>query len=122
MLLRSNGSKKYRDLIQQNLDQIKYFTDLIMNEPDFEITAPVASNAACFRYKPKGLGEADVEKLNKLIYESISNLSFWIISDTTMKGKYSLRACNVNHRSRFEDFDYLVSLVKELGVKHLKEI
>jgi glutamate/tyrosine decarboxylase-like PLP-dependent enzyme len=68
MLLRSNGSKKYCELVQQNLDQINYLADLIRKEPDFEITVPVVSNAVCFRYKPKGLVEADVEKLNKLIY------------------------------------------------------
>jgi glutamate/tyrosine decarboxylase-like PLP-dependent enzyme len=122
MLLRSNGSKKYCELVQQNLDQINYLADLIRKEPDFEITVPVVSNAVCFRYKPKGLVEADVEKLNKLIYGSICDMSYWIISDTTIKGRYSLRACNVNHRSRLEDFDYLVSLVKELGVKHRNEV
>ena len=122
MLLRANGSRKYRDLIQQNLDQINYLAGLIKNDPDFELTTPLASNAVCFRYRPKGLGEAEVEKLNKLIYSSICDKSFWIISDTTMKGKYSLRACNVNHRSRLEDFDYLISLVKELGAKHRSDV
>jgi hypothetical protein len=28
-----------------------------------------------------------------------------------------LRACNVNHRSRREDFDWLVSEVKRLGAE-----
>jgi aromatic-L-amino-acid decarboxylase len=117
MLLRANGSKKYHDLVQQNINQINYFADLVRKDPNFEITAPVESNAITFRYKPKELSEKATEKLNKEIYKSISDDSFWIISDTTLKGKYSLRACNVNHRSHFEDFDYLFSLVKNLGEK-----
>jgi aromatic-L-amino-acid decarboxylase len=122
MLLRANGSKKYRNLVQQNLNQINYLTKLIEEDPDLELTTPVASNAVCFRYNPRGLGEAEVEKLNRLIYKSISDLSFWMISDTTLKGKYSLRACNVNHRSHLEDFNYLVSTVKDLGAKHFNDV
>ena len=45
----------------------------------------------------------------------------FIISDTTIKGKYALRACNVNHRSRLEDFD-LVAEVKKFGKKLLPEV
>ena len=82
-----------------------------------EITAPVASNVVCFRYKPKGLTEPEIEKLNKMIYNELNQISFWMISDTTIKGKYMLRACNVNHRSQKQDFDFLVNEVKKIGEK-----
>jgi hypothetical protein len=45
-----------------------------------------------------------------------------MISDTTIKGKYMLRACNVNHRTRREDFDRLVTEIKRLGEKLLPEV
>jgi hypothetical protein len=45
-----------------------------------------------------------------------------IISDTSIKGRYALRVCNVNHRSRREDFEYLVSEVKRLGEMLLPEV
>ena len=44
------------------------------------------------------------------------------VSDTTIKGRYALRACNVNHRTRMEDFDWLVARVKMLGEKMLPEV
>ncbi len=43
--------------------------------------------------------------------------SFGIISDTTLNGKYMLRAANVNHRSKREDFEFLVDEVKKIGNK-----
>jgi len=121
MLLRAYGKKKYGDLIQQNIDQTNYLADLVKNDPDMEITAPVASNIVCFRYRPEGLDEARTEKLNKMIMDSLNQVSFWMVSDTTIKGRYMLRACNVNHRTRRGDLEYLVDLVKKLGERHLPE-
>ena len=122
MLLRAYGREKYSNLIQQNIDQTSYLAELVKKERDMEITAPVASNVVCFRYKPKGLNDAELERLNKMIAGGINQVSFWMISDTTIKGRYMLRACNVNHRSRREDFDYLVDLVKKLGKQFLPEV
>jgi len=117
MLLRAYGKNKYSNLIQQNINQIKYLAELIRKEPDMDITAPVVSNIVCFRYKPKGLTESELEKLNKKIYSDLNQRAFWMISDTTIKGKYMLRACNVNHRSKKQDFEFLISEVKKTGEK-----
>ncbi len=115
MLLRAYGKNKYSNLIQQNIDQIKYLAGLIKKEPKIEITAPLVSNIVCFRYKPIGLTELELEKVNKKIYSALTQRSFLMISDTRIKGKYMLRACNVNHRSKKEDFDFLISEVKKTG-------
>jgi aromatic-L-amino-acid decarboxylase len=115
MLLKAYGKEKYCRLVQQNIDQINYLASLIEKEPKMEITSPVISNIVCFRYNPGGLGEKELEELNRKILGSLWGISFALITDTTMRGKYSLRACNVNHRSRYTDFDWLVSEVKRIG-------
>jgi len=122
MLLRAYGRNKYARLVQQNLDQIRYLASLIEKEPNMELTAPVISNIACFRYNPGGLGEEQLEKLNKLMAQELWKINFWIVSDTKIKGKYMLRACNVNHKSRRKDFDFLVDEIKKIGVKCVKEL
>jgi glutamate/tyrosine decarboxylase-like PLP-dependent enzyme len=122
MLLRAYGKRKYSRLVQQNLDLIGYLADSLSGDPVFEVTAPVASNVVCFRYKPKGLSEEQLKQLNVMIRESLYERYFGIISDTVMKGKYSLRACCVCHRSRKEDFDFLVNEVKTIGEKLAKTI
>ncbi len=98
MLLRAYGKNKYSNLVQQNLDQIKYLAELIEKDPELELTAPVVSNVACFRFKPTNIEEIKIENLNRLIMDEVNKKAFWMISDTTIKGKYMLRACNVNHR------------------------
>jgi aromatic-L-amino-acid decarboxylase len=120
LLLRAYGSEKYGRLVQQNLDQTAHLAELIRREPDLEITAPVASNIVCFRYKPEGLAEEELEVLNRKIFDELNRRSFWMVSDTTIKGRYTLRACNVNHRTRREDLEFLVQEVKEVGnVAHI---
>jgi len=49
-------------------------------------------------------------------------INLWMITDTTVKGKYMLRACNVNHRSKREDFNALVEMIKKIGARLEKEI
>jgi len=122
LLLRANGSDKYRRLVQQNIDQINYLAELIKNQHDMEVCAPVESNIVCFRYKPSGLGEEQSAKLNRAILASLNEISRAVVSDTEIKGRYTLRACNVNHRSSYEDFDWLVAEVKRLGEKLLPEV
>ena len=122
MLLRAYGKNKYSNLVQQNIDQTNYLGELIRKEPNMEITAPVVSNIVCFRYKPKRLTEPELEKLNKMIYNDLNQISFWMVSDTMIKGKYMLRACNVNHRSQKQDFDFLLNQVKNIGEKMISQI
>lgn len=115
MLLRAYGKKKYANLVQQNIDQINYLAGLIGGEPNMEISPPVASNIICFRYKPADLKEPEIEKLNRRIYDQLNQIALFMVSDTTIKGKYMLRACHVNHRSQKQDFDFLVAQVKKIG-------
>jgi len=65
------------------------------------------------------LDESKTEKLNRLILGEINKKAFLMISDTTIKGKYMLRACNVNHRTKRYDMDFLVHEVKEIGYRQL---
>ncbi|UCE43790.1 MAG: aminotransferase class V-fold PLP-dependent enzyme [Candidatus Bathyarchaeota archaeon] len=122
MLLRAYGRNKYGNLIQQNIDQTNYLAELIRKEPEMEITAPVVSNIVCFRYTPRKLAEEKLEKLNRLIYGDLNQRSFMMVSDTTIKGRYMLRACNVNHRSRRQDFHFLVDEVKRTGEKLVSQV
>ncbi|MCX6642026.1 MAG: pyridoxal-dependent decarboxylase, partial [Candidatus Bathyarchaeota archaeon] len=95
MLLRANGTEKYGKLVQQNIDHINYLAELIQNQPNMEVCAPVESNIVCFQYKPKNLSDEQIEKLNKAILASLWAITWGVVTDTRIKGKYVLRACNV---------------------------
>ncbi len=121
MLLRANGRNKYKRLVQQNLDQIRHLVELIEESNKFELMAPVASNVVCFRYTCDGLSDDELEKLNKDIFGRLRRIRFGMILDTRIKGKHVLRLCNVNQKSRREDFEYLVNETKRIGVELEKQ-
>jgi aromatic-L-amino-acid decarboxylase len=122
MLLRAYGRDKYSRLIQQNIEQASYLARLVEKDPEMELTAPVASNTVCFRFNPGGLSEDELSSLNKKIISEVYKIRFWMISDTVIKGRITLRASITNHRSKREDFDYIYNLVKELGHKALSDL
>jgi hypothetical protein len=47
-------------------------------------------------------------------------VNIFMISDTTLNGRFTLRACNVNNRTQKEDFDYLINKIKIIGEKLTK--
>jgi aromatic-L-amino-acid decarboxylase len=115
ILLRAYGADRFGRVIQGNLDQINYLAEKVEEEPLLELSAPVTSNIVCFRYRPKGMSPVQVDELNHHIFQKSMEKTPGIFSDTTIKGRYTLRACNVNHRTRKKDFDWLVTEVKRLG-------
>jgi aromatic-L-amino-acid decarboxylase len=115
MLLRAFGRDKYSDLVQQNIDQIHYLAELIRKEPNIEMMAPLVSNVVCFRYVHSGLNESDIEELNRMILNELWKINGLMISSTTVNGNYMLRACNVNHRTKYSDFDALIDRIKNIA-------
>jgi glutamate/tyrosine decarboxylase-like PLP-dependent enzyme len=121
MLMRAYGRDKYCRLVEQNIEQIHYLAELVRLEPRLEITAPLVSNVLCFRYVHEGVGESDLDGVNRMILGELWKINWGMISDTTIKGKYMLRACNVNHRTRYSDFDILVEQITTIGNVLAKE-
>ncbi|MGD8505741.1 MAG: aminotransferase class I/II-fold pyridoxal phosphate-dependent enzyme [Candidatus Bathyarchaeota archaeon] len=115
MCLKEHGSRKYGRLIQQNIDQAHYLGELINSEPELELLAPVTLNVVCFRYVAPDMNDAALDEINKQIVIELQEQGIAVLSGTIVKGKYALRAANVNHRSRREDFEILVREVTRTG-------
>jgi len=115
MSLKEHGSRKYGRLIQQNIDQARYLAELIETSPELTLEAPVPLNIVCFRYTRHGLGDTALDALNKEIIVELQEQGIAVLSGTTIRGKYVLRAAHTNHRSRREDFELLVREVIRIG-------
>lgn len=115
MLLKADGIEKYGRLIQQNIDQAYYLEDVLRSKPEIEIISPVSLNIVCFRYVKKGMTETDIKIANKQIMVELWLGKSMFPSDTTIRGKYGLRVCFTNHRSRREDIDRLVDEIIDIG-------
>ena len=115
MSLKEQGVAKFGRLIDQNIAQAAYLTQLIANAPALQLLAPTVINIVCFRYRIEGADEAAHKALNNEIMLRMQEEGTAVITDTTIHGRHCLRAAINNHRTRREDLDLLVNETVRLG-------
>ena len=115
MSIKEHGIKKFGRMVTQNVEQVQYLKLLVNNNPKLELTAPAPLNLLCFRYKGNLSDEEKLNSLNKELLFQLHESGVALPSYTILKGKYSLRVANTNHRTIREDFKILTDKVVELG-------
>lgn len=120
LLLKEHGVDKYRRLIQQNINQARYLAQLVEQNAELELVAPVALNVVCFRFKPKHVEESKLNELNRQILMELQERGIASPTSTVLRGTYAIRAAITNHRSRKEDFDALVAETIRIGAEVLR--
>jgi glutamate/tyrosine decarboxylase-like PLP-dependent enzyme len=113
MGLKAEGTEKLGRLIRQNVDQAAYLAGRVRETSELELVAPAPLNIVCFRYRGSGAG--DLDRTNKAILVRLHESGIAAPSYTTLGGRYALRVCITNHRTRREDLDLLVRDVVRLG-------
>lgn len=109
------GVERFRALTQQNLDQAQYLDRLVRGEKALELLAPTALNIVNYRYNPGGLSPEALDELNKRLLVEMQVRGIAAPSSTRLDGRFSIRVCITNHRSRRVDFDVLVAETTRLG-------
>jgi aromatic-L-amino-acid/L-tryptophan decarboxylase len=117
MSIKEHGIKKFGRMVAQNVEQVQYLKSIVIENPLLELTAPAPLNLLCFRYKGKLNDEEKLNALNKELLFQLHESGVALPSYTILKGKYSLRVANCNHRTVMNDFKILVDKVLELGNK-----
>jgi aromatic-L-amino-acid/L-tryptophan decarboxylase len=113
MGLKAEGTAKIGRLIEQNVDQAAYLAARVRETGELELLAPAPLNIVCFRYR--GDGQGDLDRLNKTILVRLHESGVAVPSYTVLGGRYALRVCITNHRTRTSDLDLLVREVARLG-------
>jgi glutamate/tyrosine decarboxylase-like PLP-dependent enzyme len=117
MAFKEQGVDKFARLIDQNIAQARYLSDLIRREPLLELAAPVTINIVCFRYRPKTIAEDAVKPLNIEIMLRLQEQGIAALTDTTIRGAHALRVAINNHRTKRHDLDLLISEILRLGAE-----
>lgn len=122
-ILKTRGTAGLRSAIGHDIALRRYLDERIAAEPRLEALASELS-IACFRYRPAGMsgeraaGETSREILNEInrsILETLVEEGGCYLSPTTLEGRYALRVCIVNFRTRREDIDFLVDEILRIG-------
>ena len=120
--LRAYGRQGLRSMIERHHDLALRLDALIQQAPDLESLAPVRLCVVCFRYRPPGMPEDEVERLNQRLGEDLLTDGRVYAGTTLYRGMTALRPAIVNWRTTQEDIDLLFSTVRELGQQLERDI
>jgi glutamate/tyrosine decarboxylase-like PLP-dependent enzyme len=120
--LRAYGRNGYRAMVERHLDLAQRLAGRVDEEPQLERLAAVPLNVVCFRFRPAGLDEGDLDELNRRLGEAIIEDGRVYVGTTTYDGRVALRPAIVNWRTTGRDVDVLVDVVMELGANLVREL
>lgn len=115
MALKTEGTDRFGEQIEQNIRQARYLSGRVDAEPLLERLAPTPLNIVNFRFLSDALDAAALDDLNAEILQRLHERGIAAPSSTQLPGGLSIRVAICNHRSRREDFDALIDGVIRIG-------
>lgn len=73
------------------------------------------------RFTPRDANSAVLNQVNRELLMRIQEQGIAVPSRTLVGGRFTIRICICNHRSRREDFDLLVREVVRIGEEIMEE-
>jgi glutamate/tyrosine decarboxylase-like PLP-dependent enzyme len=113
--LRAYGRQGYRKMVERHLDLAQHLAARVDAEPEFERLAEAPLNIVCFRWRPQGVAEGELDELNRRLGEELLRDGRVFAGTTLFEGKVAFRPAIVNWRTRTEDVDALVEVLVELA-------
>jgi aromatic-L-amino-acid/L-tryptophan decarboxylase len=114
MVMRSFGLAGLRDRMRYHCALARDFADRVSGDPRFELAAPVPMSTVCFRALPPGDRDAEaVDAFNQALLERVNRAGPVFISHTRLRGRFVMRLCVGNLRTRAETLDTAWRLLTE---------
>jgi glutamate/tyrosine decarboxylase-like PLP-dependent enzyme len=113
--LRAYGRDGYRAMVERHLDLAGRLAEQVDAEPELERLGDVPLNVVCFRYRPEGVPEDELDELNRRLGQAVLDDGRVFFGTTVYGGKVAFRPAIVNWRTGPEDVDLIVPTVLELG-------
>jgi glutamate/tyrosine decarboxylase-like PLP-dependent enzyme len=113
--LRAYGRDGYRAMVERHIALARRLAEQVDAEPDLERLEEVPLNVVCFRYRPAGLSDEELDELNTRLGQAVLDDGRVYFGTTVYAGKVAFRPAIVNWRTGEEDVDLVVPTVLELG-------
>jgi aromatic-L-amino-acid/L-tryptophan decarboxylase len=90
-VIRSYGVEELQNKVRNHIQIAGRLAEMISNEQDFEILAPVTICVVCFRYNPHLREEQEINNINEKLNHILNDSGKLYLSHTVLNGKYTLR-------------------------------
>ncbi len=111
-VIRMYGVNGLQEKIRYHLRLAAGLSEAISAESDFELMVPVKLNTVCFRYKPAGVDDKDLNTLNEKLNHSLNDTGRIYLSHTKLNGKYTLRMVTAQTNVTLEHVEKAWELIK----------
>jgi glutamate/tyrosine decarboxylase-like PLP-dependent enzyme len=112
--LRAYGRAGYREMVERHLTLARHLAERVDTSPELERLADVPLNIVCFRARPPGVSEEQLNDLNTRLGEAMRADGRVFVGTTTYAGKTALRPAIVNWQTQTCDVDLVVDVAREL--------
>jgi glutamate/tyrosine decarboxylase-like PLP-dependent enzyme len=113
--LRAYGRQGYREMVERHLDVAAHLGRLVEADPDLELLAPVQLCVVCFRYRPPGVPEEELNDLNARLGAALLADGRVYAGTSTYRGMTVLRPAIVNWRTTRADVELFVQVIGEIA-------
>jgi aromatic-L-amino-acid decarboxylase len=90
-VIRSYGVEGLRAIIRRHVALAAELAGWVDASPDFERVAPVPFGLVCFRYRPAGRSERDLDALNERLLAAVNATRRVFLTHTRLGGRYVIR-------------------------------
>lgn len=98
-----------------NVQCAEYLADLVRQQAELELVVAPQLSILCFRFKPAGLDEAEIDRINSEIRDRIQLEGNYLMSATQVRERPVLRLCIINHATRAEHVEGVLESVLRIG-------
>jgi len=90
-VIRSYGVEGLRAIIRRHVELAHELAGWIEESPDFELMAPVPFGLVCFRFRPSGRSEEQLDALNARLLAAVNGTRERYLTHTRLGGRYAIR-------------------------------
>ncbi|WP_047415669.1 aminotransferase class I/II-fold pyridoxal phosphate-dependent enzyme [Cellulophaga sp. Hel_I_12] len=114
-LLKTYGEDIFEEYVTSLYNLGRDFAELIQKDTQFELALEPDSNIVCFRFKPHGIKNEHLNKLNiKIRQELLESGEFYVVQ-TTLRGVFYLRTTLMNPFTTIAHLTALLKVIKRIG-------
>jgi glutamate/tyrosine decarboxylase-like PLP-dependent enzyme len=117
--LRAYGRAGYRGMVERHLELAQHLSRRVDETPELERLAETKLNIVCFRFRPPGVDEAELDELNLALGQDVLADGRVFFGTTRYDGKVAFRPAIVNWRTDERDVDLLLDVLLELAAARL---
>jgi aromatic-L-amino-acid decarboxylase len=100
-------------MIRRHVELAQELAGWVEADPDFELMAPVPFGLVCFRYRPDGVPEPEVDDLNRRLLAGVNATRRVHLTHTQLGERYVIRMAVGQRETERQHVEEAWSLIRE---------